>query len=531
MSLDGKSNMSQTNESGTQALVLGAGMAGLFAARVLAEYYDQVCVVERDTLPEGPENRPGTPQAFHLHRLLFRGDTIIERLFPGYIDELLEHGAFSSQNKIFTSINAYGRQDAPFFLKKGKDASSSRALLEWTLRRRVQALMNVRFLTRLEVIGFHTLPDQMSVDGVYVRSRGQLEQHEVLTADLVVDTRGRSSKASQWVRELGYDVPEPERLKSALGYTTRYYKVSPQFVQKRAGIIIEGQPEKKIRTSYSSMVGKDQFGVILFSAGGFYPPTDAEGFEQGLRQLLSEELADVLQEEAEPITQPRGYRILECLRQHYEQMERWPSGLLVMGDAFCNVDPIYGQGMSMAAIEAEILGTCLREQPQPDFERRFFLRIQGAIESAWWLSAIADRRWPGVEYVGPLSLEGMTLAQKYFDLYLKQARGQIAQDPRNPQSMGMFMKYMMINGLMASPREIVNLPMIDALLEANSSSDEGRQLTQFLDTLSREHGRPFDQIFDEIVPTFEGFPALVEEEEADHLFREGKHSETAIQQY
>src|SRR5690242_6136811 len=105
MSLNGKSNMSQTHESGTQALVLGAGMAGLFAARVLAEYYDQVCVVERDTLPEEPENRPGTPQAFHLHRLLFRGDTIIERLFPGYIDELLEHGAFSSQNRIFTTIN------------------------------------------------------------------------------------------------------------------------------------------------------------------------------------------------------------------------------------------------------------------------------------------------------------------------------------------------------------------------------------------------------------------------------------------
>ncbi|GHO92821.1 hypothetical protein KSF_028690 [Reticulibacter mediterranei] len=386
MSLNGKITIPQTHESGTQALVLGAGIAGLFAARVLAEYYDQVCVVERDTLPEEPGNRPGTPQAFHLHRLLFRGDVIIERLFPGYVDELLERGAFSSENKIFTAINEYGRQDTPFLLKQGKDASCSRALLEWTLRRRVQALANVRFLTGLEVIGFHTLPDQTCVDGIYVRSRGQLGQHEVLMADLVVDARGRSSKTSQWVQELGYDVPEPERLKSALGYSTCYYKVSPQFAQKRAGIIIEGQPERKIRTSYSSMIEKDRFGVILFSAGGFYPPTDSEGFDQGLRQLLSQELADVLQEEAEPVTQPRGYRILECLRQHYEQMERWPSGLLVMGDAFCNVDPIYGQGMSMAAIEAEMLGTCLREQrelPQLDFEHRFFQCIQGAIEAAW----------------------------------------------------------------------------------------------------------------------------------------------------
>ncbi|WP_220203636.1 hypothetical protein [Reticulibacter mediterranei] len=123
------------------------------------------------------------------------------------------------------------------------------------------------------------------------------------------------------------------------------------------------------------------------------------------------------------------------------------------------------------------------------------------------------------------------MAQKYFDLYLKQARWQIAQDPRNPQSMGMFMKYMMINGLMASPREIVNPSMIATLLEAASSSDEGRQLTQFLDTLSREYGQPFEQIFDEIVPTFEDFPALVEEEKADLLSRGGNHSETAIQQY
>lgn len=513
MPLNGKSDIPQTHGSGAQALVLGAGIAGLFAARVLAEYYDQVCVVERDTLPEKPENRPGTPQAFHLHRLLFRGDVIIERLFPGYVDELLEHGAFSSQNKILTVINEHGRQDTNSFLKKGKDASCSRALLEWTIRRRVQALANVRFLTGLEVIGFHTSPDRTCVDGVYVRSRGQLSQHEVLMADLVVDTSGRSSKVSPWVKELGYEVPEPERLKSALGYTTCYYKVSPQFAQKRSGIIIEGQPARKIRTSYSGMIAKDTFGVILFSAGGFYPPTDQEGFNQGLRQLLSQELADVLQE-AEPVTQPRGYRILECLRQHYEQMERWPSGLLVTGDAFCNVDPIYGQGMSMAAIEAEILGTCLREQrerPQLDFERRFFQRVQDAIEPAWWLSAIADRRWPDVEYAGPLSLEGMTLTQKYFDLYLKQARWQMAQDPHNPQSMGLFMKYMMINGLMASPREIVNPPMIATLLEADSSSDEGRQLTQFLDTLSHEHGQPFEQILDEIVPTFEGFPALNEE--------------------
>ncbi|GHO56691.1 hypothetical protein [Ktedonobacter robiniae] len=218
-------------------------------------------------------------------------------------------------------------------------------------------------------------------------------------------------------------------------------------------------------------------------------------------------------QEAEPVTQPRGYRILECLRQHYGQMERWPSGLLVMGDAFCNVDPIYGQGMSMSAMEAEMLETCLREQrewPQPDFERRFFQRMQDATEPAWWLSAIADRRWPGVEYAGSLSLEGMTLAQKYFDLYLKHASWQIAQDPQNPQSMGLHMKYTLMNGLMVSPREIVNPSMIATLLEANSSSDEGRQLTQFLDTLSRKYGRPFEQIFDEIVPTFEGFPALNE---------------------
>jgi hypothetical protein len=93
------------------------------------------------------------------------------------------------------------------------------------------------------------------------------------------------------------------------------------------------------------------------------------------------------------------------------------------------------------------------------------------------------------------------------------------------------MKYMMINGLMASPREIVNPSMIATLIEANASSDEGRQLAHFLDTLSREYGQPFEQIFDEIVPTFEGFPTLVEGEEANHLFRGEKQSETAIQQH
>jgi 2-polyprenyl-6-methoxyphenol hydroxylase-like FAD-dependent oxidoreductase len=463
---------------------------------VLSEYYDQVLIVERDVLPEEPVSRSGTPQAFHVHRLQPRGKIILERLFPGFTDELLEHGAFSMQNTLVKITNAYGDVEFPI---PEKDAAWSRALLEWALRLRVNTFANVQFATGLEVIGLQVTPDQARVTGIYVRERGQLEQQTALSADLVIDASGRSSKLTQWLETLGCKVAEPERLKTALGYTTAYYRSSSIAAQGRGLVGVDPQPAKGLGAGAIIPVENDTTMAVLFYAGGQYPPTDAEGFKQGFSQLGGTVLAEMLQD-AEMTVEPRGYRMPECVRQHYELVEQWPAGLLAVGDAFCYFDPIYGQGMTVAAIAAETLAQCLseqRSQPRADFERFVFQRMQETVEPAWWLSAVSDLRWSGVEYVGPLPMKGFIFAQKFFDLYLKNAFQHMAQRPE------LFQMNIVVNGLLMSPRQIFNPQMIASLLAADPSSVEAQQL---LAEFPQGDGLPSEEaiakVLDELIPSF-----------------------------
>jgi 2-polyprenyl-6-methoxyphenol hydroxylase-like FAD-dependent oxidoreductase len=462
--------MTQTELTSQQgkALIIGAGIAGLLAARVLSEHYEEVQIVERDILPERPEYRAGTPQSFHLHRLVSRGRTVLEALFPNLIPELLERGAASTANKGIHIVNEFGQ----FTIYDPTEyTSSSRALLEWTIRQRIQALPNVHFMNGLEVISLQTDPDRTRLTGVHVRQRGQREATAFLDADLVVDTSGRATKLTRWLEELGYAVPEPDRLKSLLGYSTRYYRVnSPQIVQKQQGFVIQAHPARCVKAGYALLTEDNLLHVVLFAAGGHYPATDDEGFDQQVRELLSPALADFLQEQAEPVNSPRGHRIETCFRHHYEQAERWPSGLLVMGDSLCNLDPIYGQGMTVAALEAEALSHTLKEQrkqPHPDFERRTLASFQEAIEPAWWLQAIADLRWSEVTYTGQNTPEGVPLVHRYLDLYTEEATKRMEQfmaahnpnDPLPPLDLfspqPSFISQALITEIMLSPRVVL----------------------------------------------------------------------------
>jgi 2-polyprenyl-6-methoxyphenol hydroxylase-like FAD-dependent oxidoreductase len=495
--------MTQTGLTSHQgrALIIGAGIAGLLAARVLSEHYEDVQIVERDILPERPEYRAGTPQSFHLHRLISRGRTILEGLFPNLIPELLEHGAASTANKGIHLVNQFGQFS---IYDPTEYTSSSRALLEWTIRQRIQALPNVHFTNGLEVIGLQTDPERTRLTGVHVRQRGQRETTALLPADLVVDASGRAMKLTHWLEELGYAVPEPERLKSLLGYSTRYYRItSPQIAQKQQGIVIMGYPEKNIRTSYALVTEDNLLLVILFAAGGQYPATDDEGFDLQLRELLSPSLADFLQEHTKPVNSPRGYRIETCLRHHYEQAERWPSGLLVIGDALCNLDPIYGHGMTVAALEAEVLSRSLKEQQAqsyPDFERRTLASFQEAIEPAWWIQAIADLRWSAVTYTGQKAPEGIPLVHRYLDLYTEEATKRMEQfiatynpnDPPPPLDLfspqPSFITQALMNELMLSPSVVFNPTTYRLLLEIEAAQER--------------HHLPLDEILDKLLPAF-----------------------------
>jgi 2-polyprenyl-6-methoxyphenol hydroxylase-like FAD-dependent oxidoreductase len=490
-------------EGAVQALVIGAGIAGLLSARVLSEYYENVLIIERDVLPAKPEPRAGTPQSYHLHRLLPRGKMILERLFPGYVDSLLAQGAYPLQNKEL--VVAYIAGSATL-RQPEKDVLCSRAMLEWELRQRVQALPNVRFLTGYEVIDLETSTDQGRITGVHLRERGHLEQRTTIKAELVVDASGRSSKLTHWLRELGYTLLEPEVVHSSIGYSSRYYQAPPHFGEKQGTVVSEGSSDKEIYAAAIAPIENNILTVILGSVGDMpYPPTDTAQFDHEVTRLISTQLIDMVQG-AEPLAAPRGYRVPECVRQHYEEMEHWPAGLLVLGDALCHFDPIYGQGMTVAAIEAETLALCLGEQqqqPQPDFERRTLQRMQAIISPAWWLSAIADLRWPGTSYVGEGQPKGIKLIHAYIDQYIKYAlKHQEVLKPGDKPDLHSprptLLKYLVMNGLVIPPQVVFNEATFALLLEAELAT-EGPHLLQ---EQTRTYHLPLKEILAEVVPSF-----------------------------
>jgi 2-polyprenyl-6-methoxyphenol hydroxylase-like FAD-dependent oxidoreductase len=479
-----------------KALVIGGGIAGLLAARALSEAYAEVLVVERDNRPEQAGARPGAPQSFHLHQVLPRGEQILESFFPGFLAEMQAGGAFPIQNTQVYMVNSYGTIPFP---GDGAGFTYSRSLLEWVLRQRVQALTNVHFLYHQEVTGLATTADHLKITGIHIHERGQPEQQTTLLGDLVIDASGRSSKLPQWLAALGYALAEDERVTSGIGYSTRYYRI-PAHKHNMAVIVVDPDPAGGY---YAGGVLKaiegDMWAVCLASAGGQYPPTDAKGFEEGLTQLVSPVLAEMVRG-AEPLSEPRGYRLTECVRHHYEQMERWPAGLLVLGDAFCFFDPIYGQGMTVAAIEANTLATCLREeQGQPGFEQRTLNLMQDAIYPAWWRSTIDDLRWPGVVYSGPAPLKHVPLLHKYFDLCLKQSTLRLVELMQKGEFNPLFMNYFLMNWLFISPHVVINASMLDSLLEDETPAEKRAILAELFDGYDQQN---IAAILAEAVPDF-----------------------------
>ncbi|MCU4823294.1 FAD dependent oxidoreductase [Bacillus cereus] len=478
-----------------KALVIGAGIAGLLTARVLSSYFETVIVVEKDELPQKPSERPGTPQDFHPHRVLPRGEIIMNRFFPGYVDDLLNLGAHNVKNDKMIRFSPYGALE---LVIERKGAASSRALLEWTIRQRVQEIPNLHFYSKQAVTGLLASSDHKRVIGIHIQERDELKTKRTVLTDLVVDTCGRQSKLNKWLTSMGYEVPEPERIKVNFGYSTRYYKV-PSYIKEKLSAISEGDPAKNVGAVGLLYIEDNIAQALLFVAGGMhYPPTNSKEYEKELDSLVTPMMRELIKE-LEPISVPRGFRAQESIRQHFEQMENWPSGLLVLGDAFCNFDPIYGQGMTVAAIEAEMLDACLKENSthKPGFERKVLQRMQQAIEPAWWLSSIADLRWKGVEHVGVVPLKGVKFVQKYFDLYLKQAVKQA-----NEGNSSMLQKYIMMNGLVYSPHEIINSDVLRMLINEDESSEENELLNELLNELGEVDKKPMQERIHELIPSF-----------------------------
>jgi 2-polyprenyl-6-methoxyphenol hydroxylase-like FAD-dependent oxidoreductase len=376
-----------------RAIVIGASMGGLLAARALADHYGEVTIVERDVLPDTYEPRKGVPQGRHTHGLLARGREVLEQLFPGFTEEMVAQGATTGDivDKVLWFNHGFYLCNAP---SKMLGLAISRPMLEGSVRRRVLQLPNVRLRERCDVLEPAFDRSQGRVSGVRVQSRGGSDGTQMMNADLVVDASGRGSSSPAWLDALGYPKPREEQIKINLGYATRQYRRLPEHLRGMRGAIIAACPPDWRFGAILAQEG-DRWIVTLGGYLGDQAPTDDNGFVAFARSLQKPEIFDVVRV-AKPLCPLMPYQFSANLRRRYEELSRFPAGFLVFGDALCSFNPVYGQGMTVACVESLALRECLAAGTQ-EIAGRFFRAASQLIDIPWQIAVGSDLQHPRVE--------------------------------------------------------------------------------------------------------------------------------------
>ncbi len=434
------------SQLGARAVVLGGSMGGILAARVLAEHYTEVVVVERDTVLGVSTPRRGAPHTVHAHGLHARGHLIFEELFPGITDELRAAGIPTGDlAEMRWFFNARRIQPARTGLIS---VTAPRPVLENHVRNRVAALPNVTFRQECDVLGPVATDDREQVTGVRVQRRTPNADVEVLEADLVVDATGRGSRTPAWLAELGFQRPEEERVKVGLAYTTRHYRTRPEMFDGVQSINPVASPAHP-RGAFFGQVGPDTCILSLTGLLGDYPPTEPGAFLEFVRSLPVPDVYEAVRD-AEALDEPVSFRFPASVRRRYERLLRFPDRFLVIGDAFCSFNPVYGQGMSVTAIEAMTLRAHLREGRAP-VPHRFFADLARVVDAPWDIAAGGDLDFPGVE-------GRRTLKIRVANAYMARLQYAATQDPRVTEG------FMRVAGLVDPPEALMRPAMVGRVL-------------------------------------------------------------------
>ncbi|MCY1019217.1 FAD-dependent oxidoreductase [Pyxidicoccus sp. MSG2] len=379
------------------AVVCGSSMAGLLTAGLLARHFERVTVVERDGLEDTPLARKGVPQGTQTHILLKRGMDIAAAIFPGLMEDLQGVGAQALDMAADGAWHVAGvwRKRVPSGVTM---YSQTRPLFEWRVRSMLAALPNVRILDRHDVTGLLHVADGTRVTGLKVRAPGSTEETR-LEADLVVDASGRGSRMPQWLEALGQPRVEETRIQIDVGYATRLYRIPPGFDAGWKSLIVSAEFPTNRRFGTVIPVEGGRWTVTLSGWLKDYPPTDEEGFLAYARSLAQPHLYEALKQ-AEPLGPILSYRFSHSQWRHFERLPRVPEGLLVVGDAFCSFNPIYGQGITSSALLVEALGECLRKGLD-GLSRRYFERAGQLLKVPWALSTTEDFRLPELADMRP----------------------------------------------------------------------------------------------------------------------------------
>ncbi|MFF4607036.1 NAD(P)/FAD-dependent oxidoreductase [Streptomyces sp. NPDC001339] len=417
--------MAEHSNGGRTAIVLGGGLAGMLAVTALVGHVDAITVVERDRYPQGRAFRKGVPQARHLHVLLTGGQRALDELLPGTLTALTDAGARSlclPRDLLTRMATGWQRR---FHEPRHTTLSITRPVLDAVVRERALAAAagsptRVDVLEATEAIGLTGDADR--VTGVRVRSRGGApggRAVQELSADLVVDASGRGSRAPQWYAELGRSAPGEETVDAGLAYATRMYRPKDPATAPDVGINIPGWADSPRGAVYVP-VEDGNWLLTMSGVRGDHPPTDEAGFT-AFSATVGDPYIHELLAQAEPLSPVHGFRDTCNRRRHYERPGALPEGFLVLGDAACTFNPVYGQGMSVAAISALAVRRTLAAGGglRPGIAAEAQRAVARAAKPAWVTAVGADRPYVRPED-GRASL-GERLSTRYLERFLVRA--------------------------------------------------------------------------------------------------------------
>jgi 2-polyprenyl-6-methoxyphenol hydroxylase-like FAD-dependent oxidoreductase len=365
-------------------VIIGASLAGLFAAAAAAAAGARAMIIERDVLPDGPVPRKGVPQDRQPHVLLHRGLLAAEELVPGIRENLLSHGAVPFDTGTWAWLGEYGW--SPTWIPAYETVSATRPLLEHLVRERVRRLAGVTLYEGVRVTELRRSARHWQV---------VCENATTVATDLVIDASGRGSRLPQWLRELGIPVSEPLTVDARLGYACRTYRVVGEPPIEIA-VVIAATPQTG-RAALAIPVEDGNWLVLAAGYGDRRPSRKAAEFDEFLAALPDPAIADLTQH-LKPVGDIAIHRQTGNRRNRYGRSRTWPAGLVAVGDAYCAFNPVYGQGITVAACQALLIRDALKHDRTSAGRalatRRLQRRIAATADLPWSVATTEDLRQP-----------------------------------------------------------------------------------------------------------------------------------------
>jgi flavin-dependent dehydrogenase len=395
---------SKTTLLGQRAVVVGAGVGGLSAARVLADYFDEVIILDRDELPDDAAPRPGVPQGKHPHGLLGGGLKTLENLFPGFGHELMRAGAEPMEPGFDMLYEIPGQDVWPRIKLSWPTYSMSRPLIERTLRRQVERIRNIKVQPGCRVLNIMSEAQVLTATGI--RYETPSGNRKTLESDLIVDASGNGSLTVEFLKTTDRRPPA----ETSIGVNTRY--ASALFERVDIGNDYKGVftfPDAPEHSRWGLILPAEnhRYQVLLIGRGNDIPPINGDEFMSYARTLPTLTFYNAIKN-AKPLTGISPFSFPESRWRHFAQVPDFPNGLLPIGDAICRLNPVYGQGMTVALQEAELLFDLLRTLDGSQLATlapTFLTKAETLIAAPWAMSAVPDFVYPDTTGERPADLE------------------------------------------------------------------------------------------------------------------------------